>query len=1633
MRKVLRRIGKLFLWLLVILGLILLTVFVSLQFESVQRILIEKGQSYFNEKTGGELTISDIDLDFPFELEIFGLSLNDPQSENVVRFEALRVNLNLHPLLNQSIVLDKILLEEAKILLSADSTGTWNYEFILDGFASGEANKQVDKTESSWDFIIGDVGLREIQFDYIDGSTKDSLNIHFEDLRIGFESFSVIGNRYAAETIVLDELHGHYKMGFHEDTVDSLGTEENTVLPELGSPEITIRGSEFEYAEQATEASYKVDIGYLFLETSELDIDSGKYGIKKLNSERILADIQLGKTEESNPSSPSYFLPLEILGKQIDLKSTSVNLSFHESVEKQFIRIPRFKVKDLVADSQQYELDIQDIALSYNEYPELSSFRTQVHLDSTSASLREIEIQSGQSEIKGAISAEFDDLSTFIEKLSYKSFEINLESFIHRETSAGLAQEFLDPEIQPLLPHDDLFAAIGIKGNQTSILIEELKLRTGNTLIGLTGAYMGRDPLENGTFKLDTLQASISKADWLVQLDSLGVDSEMIPEKIALLTKAVLSEDSLNSKITINTNMGSLNASINGDGYKSDIFGCTGSLELNKIYIPFSESNTDDLAFDLDGTFEIVNLRDSALTGNTKINFDSLSYGDYSLQNVSISSNFYPDTLGYQAEISDTFLVASLNGGLRYGSEIIASLNTKVEGIDFQGIGLLSDDIRGQFLINGAYYSNEQIDEVELLIGDMIFIREGERYDIEPIQASYISSPDTSLIAVNSSFATLNSNANVGADSLQHALRRALIANDQVDVLWNASFEVTELESIQELFIPSLTAFEPATGSLNLDGNSGLFDAKINVPQVHFGVYQIDSLSIISNTKSNSIKTDLSVQRASYGELSINNSNLRTSTSDTSLVVEFLVDNDSNEVAEYFLQGSFGIDYMDNQEGYFFSLADSLMLNAKRWHSDSSNRIRVFPEGIALENFGLWQGEDSLALEKEFGATTTSLKAHHFELEALTQMISYDVPIASGIAFGNIDFNQDGSFDGTGRIDEFALLGSDLGLFEWSAAKESSAYLIEIQTAGENAKFDLSGSIEPIANSTSKVNIDLDIAELPMEILKRAFPENLFQAEGYAYGKIGITGNTDAPQIQGNLRFNESNFGLISNGMIYQISDKSVINIQPRELKLSSFQIIDEQGKPLNITGEIRHNNFENSKINLSISGNDFQLIDSDKDSGELFYGKLFADIKINVQGDLLSPSVNSEIAVLEETTLTVIVPEDNEVEGFDENLLVWKDFDEEEPSQNILTREKESTNTSTNPLANTINLKGSLRIEENAKLQIIMDTLTGDFLEIVGGGVLGISYDRAGNLRLSGTYTVKDGFYQMRFYDIAKRRFNIEKGSNIVWNGGPMDASLNITALYKTKANLVALMTSEGGGVNPAYQQQLPFEVVMGIKGEIEKPEISFDLRLEESAKGALNGAVDARLNQISKNENELNKQVFALLVLNTFISTNSEANPNLIANTTRNSASQILSQQLNNLSGKVVKGVDLNFDLESYGGAAGQGNTDLNIDVAKSFLDDRMIVRVGSTIALESNIETANSQDFMTNIDIEYKLTEDGRYRLKAYSKTDLEDIVVGRITRTGAGFVFQKDFDRFNNIFAPNESLKLNKDSTEVEQSE
>ncbi|HEY0676728.1 MAG TPA: translocation/assembly module TamB domain-containing protein, partial [Chitinophagaceae bacterium] len=136
------------------------------------------------------------------------------------------------------------------------------------------------------------------------------------------------------------------------------------------------------------------------------------------------------------------------------------------------------------------------------------------------------------------------------------------------------------------------------------------------------------------------------------------------------------------------------------------------------------------------------------------------------------------------------------------------------------------------------------------------------------------------------------------------------------------------------------------------------------------------------------------------------------------------------------------------------------------------------------------------------------------------------------------------------------------------------------------------------------------------------------------------------------------------------------------------------------------------------------------------------------------------------------------------------------------------------------------------------------------------------------------------------------------------------------------------------------------------------------------------------------------------------------------RQSASKLLTEQLNRLAGNLIQGVDINFDvtsIEDYTTGERRNKTDFNVSLSKNLLSERLKVTVGNNFELEGPQHSGGKNPGIAgDIAIDYKLSKDGRYMIRGYRKNEYEGVVEGYVIETGLSFIVTIDYNRFMEIF-------------------
>jgi len=519
---------------------------------------------------------------------------------------------------------------------------------------------------------------------------------------------------------------------------------------------------------------------------------------------------------------------------------------------------------------------------------------------------------------------------------------------------------------------------------------------------------------------------------------------------------------------------------------------------------------------------------------------------------------------------------------------------------------------------------------------------------------------------------------------------------------------------------------------------------------------------------------------------------------------------------------------------------------------------------------------------------------------------------------------------------------------------------------------------------------------------------------------LKITGSSLSPAIRGDIKFNDVGFNVTRFNSFYKVKDET-ISFTSEGVTVDNFILIDSVGNEAVFDGTVFTNDYKDYRFSLDVRMDDFQVLNSTRDNNKLYFGKLFIDTRMRIGGGFDNPVVDGTIRVKDNTKLTVVIPQSDPGMIEREGIVEFVDMDTIEFSYLA------ATDTVMTSEVTGMDVSVHINIDKDAELNLIIDEANGDYLRVKGTGDLTGGIDPSGKVTLTGSYELEEGAYSFSFNQI-KREFLINKGSSILWKGDPLTADVNVVAIYTAETAPLSLVQNQLAdaeqNVINTYKQKLPFQIWLTMKGELLKPDIAFDIQLPEKNYGVSSevvSTVNARLVQLRTTPSELNKQVFAVLLLNRFISEDpfqNEARGGGISSIARQSASKLLTEQLNAIAGGMIGGFELNFDInaiEDYTSGELQNRTDLTVGLSKRLMDDRLKINVGSQFELEGPKDTERkTTNIAGDVSAEYQLTKDGRYLVRAYRKNEYI-VLQGQVVETGLGFVFTVDYEKFKDIFA------------------
>lgn len=272
----------------------------------------------------------------------------------------------------------------------------------------------------------------------------------------------------------------------------------------------------------------------------------------------------------------------------------------------------------------------------------------------------------------------------------------------------------------------------------------------------------------------------------------------------------------------------------------------------------------------------------------------------------------------------------------------------------------------------------------------------------------------------------------------------------------------------------------------------------------------------------------------------------------------------------------------------------------------------------------------------------------------------------------------------------------------------------------------------------------------------------------------------------------------------------------------------------------------------------------------------------------------------------------------------------------------------------------------------------------------------------LNGEYQITNGNFLFKYRNLFSRGFEIRSGSNIRFNGSPYDAVINLAAVRQSRTTLEGLNLSLDSATTRA---RIPVNSIIRLKNKLLNPDISFAVefpKLDEDTRQEVYATLD------TTNEVIMTQQIISLLVLNNF---SFSTGNNSITNSIGISGFELLSNRVSNLLSQVSRDVDIGINYRPGDNISAQ---EFELMLRTQLFDDR--VTIDGNLGVTGSDNSNRTSNIVGDVNVEVKLTDDGRFKFKAFNRSNNNTALIYNTApyTQGVGFSYRREFNRLSDLF-------------------
>ncbi|MBX7205159.1 MAG: translocation/assembly module TamB [Bacteroidia bacterium] len=697
--------------------------------------------------------------------------------------------------------------------------------------------------------------------------------------------------------------------------------------------------------------------------------------------------------------------------------------------------------------------------------------------------------------------------------------------------------------------------------------------------------------------------------------------------------------------------------------------------------------------------------------------------------------------------------------------------------------------------------------------------------------------------------------------------------------------------------------------------------------------------------------------------------------------------------------------------------SSKIVIRQKPFILKDNGTINLTDSGIVFDGVELTEENQVLKIQGIYSKKENqnlSVDIKDLKLDLISYFLNDSNSQFNGIANGKAVFktlNGTPVVLGNIKVKDASYLNDTIGdiIINSTFESTSSRLLLDIKADGKTVKnMFVKGSIGMSGQNDLDLDIhfdfvNVDLFEEHLEVIFSGMTGNVKK------GNFTLTGTLKQPVLEGRLMMDTLAVQVDYLKTIYFLTAE--IESKENLFILKKFNLLDGRAKTCETNGWMTHDYFDDFKYSFDFKKlKDFWVLNTKLKDNELFFGTGYANGSVNISGNFNQANIDANLKSAPGTKVflplnTAEVAEESDFVRF----INYKDWKVQRKTAVF------------KPKSSALTMNFNLDLTPDAEVQLIFNSQTGDIIKGRGKANLKMELNKQNDFLMYGTYTIVEGDYLYTALNVFNKKFVMKPGGTILWNGDPLKAQINMTAIYSVKTPLYPMVSGD-----EAFKSRIfNVECKLTLKGLLfPQPEIVFDIDFPDLnvLGGAQSVSVLSAVQQIKNNPDQLQMQFFSLLITKSFMRTDNASSNYTGAGKSAGtqSLSEFASNQLSNMLSQIDPNWEINLNYRANDANSAQTQQAI-VSVIHRFLNGRLEVQTSTDIYRAEAV----------NFQAKYNINEDGSLKLKAFNTNTSNPVYSQSVITQGMGLYYTRQFNKLSDLKRKGKKSKAKKEATPVNQ--